>query len=177
MAQQGVELFFIASLAHPCIPRSIRLPDSPHLAPARHQPVVCHTSPAFSVTSGRKPTHKKSPASFHPMPASELSNCTESPRFIIISLLPNTTCLHTKLLVRSSYRHTKKGENRDYCRSFGGHPYIQLRTQKREPFSVHIPSMAAPLSWVEKVDQSLSQEIGGLRVGPKTAPDTQSARR
>ena len=118
------------------------------------------------MTSGRKPTRKKSPASFHPMPASELSNCTESPRFIIISLLPNTTCLHTKLLVRSSYRHTKKGENRDYCRSFGGHPYIQLRTQKREPFSVHIPSMAAPLSWVERLISPCLQEIGGLRVGP-----------
>ena len=45
---------------HPCIPRSLRLPDSPPPAPARRQP-VCHTSPSLSATSGRKLTNEKAP--------------------------------------------------------------------------------------------------------------------
>ena len=43
--------------AYPCIPRSLRLPDSPHPAPARRQPVPATPS----ATSGRKLTNEKAP--------------------------------------------------------------------------------------------------------------------
>ena len=81
--KKGVELIFHSFPNPPLHPSLIRLPDSPHPAPARRQPVLCHTSPSLSATSGRKLTNENKPRQPPPHACIRLSNCIESPRFII----------------------------------------------------------------------------------------------
>ena len=87
--KKGVELIFHSFPNPPLHPSLIRLPDSPHPAPGR-QPVLCHTSPSFSATSGRKLTIEQAPPATTPRLYPSCQKCTESSRLINISPLSNT---------------------------------------------------------------------------------------
>ena len=80
-ANKGVELIFHSFPNPPLHPSLIRLPDSPHPAPGR-QPVLCHTSPSFSATSGRKLTIEQAPPATTPRLYPSCQKCTESSRLI-----------------------------------------------------------------------------------------------
>ena len=93
ISKRGVELIFHSFPNPPLHPSLIRLPDSPHPAPARRQPVPATPS----ATSGRKLTNEKAPpaitsrlhptvklyriCSFHYIspPSNTVTPCSEGP--------------------------------------------------------------------------------------------------
>jgi len=81
--KKGVELIFHSFPNPPLHPSLIRLPDSPHPAPARRQPVLCHTSPSFSATSGRKLTIEKAP----PVTTPRLHPSCQNVQNLLVSLI------------------------------------------------------------------------------------------